>query len=77
MSIFSIMAVRTYVTPWDPVLVREAQILESDLIGQHGVCAHNDLETAVLQARAGFVGVLGRDHARQVAHLDRPAGEAL
>ncbi|MNR08666.1 hypothetical protein D3C85_1248340 [compost metagenome] len=55
----------------------QAQVLEADLFGQHRVGADDDLEGAVLQARARLVGVLGRDHARQVPHRDRPAGEAL
>ena len=55
----------------------EAEVAERHLLGQDGVGAHDHLELAIGQALPGLGGLLGRDHAGQLAHLDRPAGEPL
>ncbi len=39
--------------------------------------ADHNLETAVLEARPGLIGILCCDHARQVTDGDRPAGKPL
>ena len=55
----------------------KAKALEPDLITEHRMGADDDLEGAVLQPCPRLGGVPGRHHPRQVAHLDRPAGEPL
>ena len=55
----------------------EAEILEGHLLGEDGVSADHDLESAVGEALAGFRGILGRYQTRKGSHLHRPAGEPL
>ena len=55
----------------------QAQVLEADLLGQHGVGAHHDLDLAAGQAVARLGRFLGRDQAREAPHPHRPALEAL